>query len=348
MGKESGAEKAKKLLNRYGGEVDDYFKFWPADKDFFFASDNKAFLAYRVKHRVAVCAFDPVGPADSVAKLTDEFSEFCKQNCWRIIFIQTTDKSDKIFSNAGLRRVIIGCDCVIVTKDFVDKTVHNKYFRNIVNRFNKRGFVARRHLPPHNKELITELKSVSDDWLKMPHHEEWQFLTGRFDTDYLKDCPLFVLRDKTNRAQAFVTELPSFKKDVGSIDLIRHRRDALPNSIDFLLIELIRQLKRDNVKYFNLGLSPLAGQLFAKNWVEKVIVWFYKTFQSFMRFKGLQQFKAKFQPEWEPRYIYIDKNLWNLPRMGLAIIQLMGRYKPKPGSTNESVKLADEPAEQKV
>lgn len=340
--------KARKLLASYGGEVDDHFKFWPTDKEFFFASDGESFLAYRVNHHVAVCAFDPVGAEAGVRKLTREFASFCASNRYQIIFIQTTDKFDKIFAGAGLKRIIIGCDCVISTSEFMASTVRNRYFRNIVNRFTKRGYSARRHLPPHGAELIAELKSVSDDWLALPHHEEWQFLTGRFDADYLKDCPLFVLRDKSGRIQAFVNEIPSYKKNVASIDLMRHRQDALANSIDFLLIELIRRLASEGVKQFNLGLSPLAGRPFARARVEKFILWFYQTFQSFMRFKGLHQFKSKFRPEWEPRYIYVGGSLWHLPRIGLAIIQLMGRYKPDAASASDSLATTDDPLEQRA
>lgn len=340
--------KAKKLLARYGGEVDDHFKFWPKDKDFFFAGGGQSFLAFRVKHRVAVCAFDPVGPAGSIAKLLKEFSDYCLKRRWQIIFIQTTDKFEKALARCGLKRIIIGCDCVIDTGEFLASTVHNKYFRNIVNRFSKSGFVARRHLPPHNPELIAELKSISDDWLDMPYHEEWQFLTGRYDAEYLADCPLFVLRDRAGQAQAFVNEIPSYKANVSSIDLMRHRRSSLANSMDYLLIELIRQLARDGVEQFNLGLSPLAGQSFASSGVEKFILWFYRTFQSFMRFKGLHQFKAKYRPDWQPRYIYVGGSLWHLPRIGLAIIQLMGRYKPASSGASEPLATAEEPLEQRV
>lgn len=322
------ADRARRLLNKYGGEIDDFFKLWPADKDFFFSGDGQAFLAYRVKHGVAVCTFDPVGPDKSVASLLDEFYDFCASKNWLFIFVQTTDKHDQDFSRHRARRITIGADALVPTGQFTSETARNKYFRNINNRFSKAGYATKRYLPPHSAKLLGELKTISDDWLRLPHHEEWQFLTGRFDADYLQRCPLYVLRDKAGVAQAFVTELPSFKKGVGSIDLIRHRRDAKPNSIDFLLVRLIGQYAKDGVPEFNLGLSPLAGQPFSEGGMDRFIQWFYGTFQSFMRFKGLHQFKSKYHPQWEARYIYTDASVRHLPRMGWAIMRLMGRYQP--------------------
>ncbi|MGH7240186.1 MAG: bifunctional lysylphosphatidylglycerol flippase/synthetase MprF [Candidatus Saccharimonadales bacterium] len=339
MSENPGFKRAKKLLERYGGEVDDFFKFWPTDKTFFFSSDGHACLAYRAYRKVAVCTFDPIGPAVSVRQLLKEFSAFCTARHWQFVFVQTTDKYDSALARVGMKRLLIGSDAVIPIQEFNTKTIHNKYFRNIVNRFNKHGFTVRRHIPPHSPELLAALKEVSDDWLKLPHHEEWQFLTGRFDEEYLQACPLFVLRDQASAIQAFFTELPSFKSGVASIDLIRHRRDALSNSVDFLLIELMRQLELDGLTDFNLGLSPLAGQPFARSRVEHFIIWFYKTFQSFMRFKGLQQFKSKYHPNWEPRYLYSSGNVWQLPRIGWSIMRLMGRYRPEDVANKQSADL---------
>ncbi len=317
-------ELALKLLNKYGGEVDDYFKFWPKDKLFFFSSDKRAFLAYSIKYKVAACPFDPIGHPKSIEKLLVEFKDFLEQNHLGVIFIQTTYKYDKLYKQVGWHRLIVGSDALINIDDFLSTTVKNKYFRNIVNRFSKKDFLVETARPPHSAKLISELQKVSDDWLKLPYHKEWSFLTGRFSENYLKDLPIYILRDNKKRAIAFTNGLPMYRKKTGSIDLIRRMRDAPPNSIDYLFIMVMCSLsKNDKASFFNLGISPIDGSLFASSWVEKGIMAFYRSSYKWVGFKGLHQFKAKYQPEWEPRYVYYSGPIMGLVVKGLAIFNLM-------------------------
>ena len=315
---------AIKLLTRYGGEVDDYFKFWPKDKLYFFSSDNRAFLAYSIKYRVAACPFDPIGDQKSIEKLLIEFRDFLRRHCLGVIFIQTTHKYDKLYKQVGWHRLIVGSDALIDIDNFLAITVKNKYFRNIVNRFTKMDFHVEIARPPHSIKLISELKKVSDDWLNIPHHKEWGFLTGRFSQDYLKNLPIYILRDNKQQAIAFTNGLPKYRKKTASIDLIRRLISAPPNSIDFLFIEIMRSLSKDDkASYLNLGISPIDGSSFAVSWVEKGIMTFYRSSYKWVGFKGLHHFKAKYQPEWEPRYVYYSGPFISLAVKGLTILKLM-------------------------
>ncbi|MEI9914319.1 MAG: phosphatidylglycerol lysyltransferase domain-containing protein [Candidatus Saccharibacteria bacterium] len=315
---------AADLLDKYGGEVDDYFKLWPKDKLYFFSSDGKAFLAYGIKYHVAACLFDPVGNKGSIEKLMIEFRDHCHRHHLGIIFIQTTSKYDSIYKKIGLHRILIGADAMINIDDFLSTTIKNKYFRNISNRFSKINYHLETAKPPHSDKIMRELQSISDDWANLPYHKEWNFLTGRFSKDYFKDLDLYILRDDKNKAVAFANGLPAYRKNAATIDLIRRRRDSLPNSIDYLFIEIMRSLQtRDNVHHFNIGLSPIDAQLFASSLLEKTVIAFYRSSYRFVGFKGLHQFKSKYKPEWEPRYCYYSGNVAGLTLKGLAIFKLM-------------------------
>ncbi|HVX23783.1 MAG TPA: phosphatidylglycerol lysyltransferase domain-containing protein [Candidatus Saccharimonadales bacterium] len=321
----SDSDHARHLLEKYGGGVDDFFKLWPVDKEYYFSPDGKAFLAYAVNRQVAVCLFDPVGPEKSVEALLTAFDSECRSRGRRVIFIQTTGKFAAAYRAQNWRRLRIGADAVVDVHEFTTRTVRNKYFRNIVNRFEKAGYTAERAVAPHSPKLLAELRHVSNDWLKLPRHQEWQFLTGRFDAEYLQACNLFILRRPNGRAEAFVTELPIYNGGhLGSIDLIRHRRDAAPNGIDFLLIRLIQRLERDGVAAFNLGMSPLDGWPAKKSNLDRIVWLFYRAFAGWLRFRGLHQFKNKYRPTWEPRYVWLSGSLWRIPQTGRAIFELMG------------------------
>lgn len=319
----SDSDRALELLNKYGGEADDFFKIWPTDKTYFFSSDNKAFLAYGLKLKVAVCLGEPVGARDSIKSLLKEFKVFCAKHKLVVCFIQATDKYKNEYKLVGLKSLVIGADAVINLKHFHGITVHDKYFRNLVNRSQKQGFSLGSYSPPHSKELIGELKEVSDSWKSLPHRKEWSFLTGRFDEDYLSYVDLYVIRDKDGKAQAFTNGLPDFKPGVMTIDLMRHRADAPPNSIDFLFISLLKTIYSRGYKYFNLGISPLDAENFINTPIERLLNRAYKISDSFIGFKGLHHFKVKYQPVWEARYIFYQSRPGNLARIGLAVLRLL-------------------------
>lgn len=314
--------RAHELLQRYGGDIDDYFKLWPEDKSYFFSSDGEAFIAYGVARGVAIAFAGPEGRPESISRVLHEFRAYCLNNGWLVAFIAASDKHKTTFEHLGFQTLAIGADAVIDVDKFLGETVNNKYFRNIVNRYAKGNFSCTRHLPPHSPELIKSLSDVSDDWLKIPGHKQWRFLTGYFSAPYFAHTPLFVVRDETGKALAFVNELPSFKAGEATIDLMRHRRDAPKNIMDYLFIELMRRLHEQQIQNFNLGISPMARQSFAGSFSERLLDYIYLASQRFVSVKGLHQYKAKFKPEWEPRYVYYIGSAPSLPHIGLALAKL--------------------------
>lgn len=314
-------EQAEQLLRKYGGGIDDYFKLWPRDKSYFFSSDGEAFIAYAVSRGVAVCLADPAGKPESIAKVLHEFRTFCVTNGWLIACIAANDSYKQIYDQIGFNSLLIGADAVIEIEKFVNETSRNKYFRNINNRFTKSGATVQRYVPPHTSELIEELRYVSNDWLKIPGHKQWQFITGYFSSKYFENTPLFVVRSAEGKAIAFANELPSFKAGEATVDLMRHRRSAPKNVMDFLFIKLINQLHEEGIARFNLGISPLARQTFGGN-SEKLLDYIYLATQRFVSTKGLHQYKSKFDPAWEPRYVYYLGSTSSLPVIGLAVSKL--------------------------
>lgn len=315
-------ETARRLLETYGGGIDDYFKLWPEDKSYFFSADGQAFVAYAVSRGVAVCLGDPEGKPESVQKIIPEFRHFCTSNGWLIAFIAASERHKEVFERQGYNSILIGADAVVDIDKFLEETARNKYFRNLINRFGKNNLTTTRHIPPHPTELITELRYVSNDWLKIPNHKQWTFITGYFSRQYFEQTPLFVVRDEEGKALAFANEIPSFKRGEATIDLMRHRRNAPKNIMDYMFIELMRQLHEEGIKTFNLGLSPLARQGFTDSFNEKLLDYIYLISQRFVSTKGLHQYKAKFDPNWEPRYVYYLGSAPSLPQVGLALSRL--------------------------
>ncbi len=227
------------------------------------------------------------------------------------------------FKDANYREIAIGADGVIGLDNFMSSTVHNKYFRNIVNRFEKNHFYVTTHTPPHDSNTIREVSDISKSWLGISGKKEWSFLTGKYSEEYLQQVTIHTIRDKSGTPQAFTNEIKSFKPGVCTIDLMRHKSDSPANTMDFLFIELIKTKQSEGYYELNIGMSPLDGQRFANNFPSRLLQNAYRLTNGYIGFGGLHQFKSKYEPKWEPRFVWYKGRYFQLVIIARAIAKLM-------------------------
>jgi phosphatidylglycerol lysyltransferase len=104
---------------------------------------------------------------------------------------------------------------------------------------------------------------------------------------------------------AFVNEVPSYLKGEANFDMIRHRPGLHWGIMDFLFMELMLTMQKDGFKPLNFGLAPFAGvgESPEAALLEKALHQLYEHFDRFVSAKGMRQFKVKFEPKWQERYM---------------------------------------------
>ena len=152
--------------------------------------------------------------------------------------------------------------------------------------------------PPHSPELLDRLQTISDAWLTTGGHDERGFALGYFDRSYLDTCEIHYLINGAGEPVAFVNILPQFRTHtITTIDLLRF----LPNqngTMPYLLCMTIFDIhSRGESQKFDLGFVPFAATDSRLIRIAKLLGG--KRFSA----KGLEQFKNKFDPTWEPNYI---------------------------------------------
>ena len=129
------------------------------------------------------------------------------------------------------------------------------------------------------------------------------FRSGFFDEAYLARFPVAVI-EKEGRVQAFANIWPGPGHQELSLDLMRHHHDA-PNTMESLIVHLIRYGQREGYQWFSLGMAPMSGfehSAVAPLWA-RVGSFLYEHGERIYNFRGLRAFKEKFNPVWEPRYL---------------------------------------------
>lgn len=299
---------ARTLIDAFPTDSENYFKLWPRDKQYFFDTTQMAGVAYGVRRSIAVVVGDPLGDPAAFPVLLDQFETFCRDNDWTPAFVHTTDTNATLFRDHEYALQKLGEEAVVDVSVFCEHLRDAKYFRQIKNRFEKRGYTTEILQPPHSKETLQRLATISEQWLRRPGREERRFMLGYFSAVYMQQCPVLVLRDAGGTIQAFLNQLPFIDSQEANFDLLRGSDQAPSNSNDFLLLAFIDMLHQQGVRKLNVGLCPLAGldhQVQSKQGalITSALKFVFANGDRFYSFRGLYKFKAKYEPEWRPRYV---------------------------------------------
>jgi phosphatidylglycerol lysyltransferase len=313
---------AAQITSRHGRSSLDFFKYWP-DKTFFFLPRGRTYVAYKDAAGHAVSLADPVGPEEEIEPAVLEFSRFCEENDWRVVFHQTLPDFLPIYRKAGFRKLKIGDDAIADLDAFNLEGKGAKKLRHTMNQLEKQGIRFVHYPAPLAEDVLTEARDVSEAWLQIPGRRERTFTLGLFDPDYVRGTPLWATVDRAGRMLSFVNDIPSFSRGEATIDLMRYRTDAPPGLMEYLFTKLLLAKKAEGFVRFNLGMAPMSGfQEKEEASIEERAVHNFMQHMNFLfSYQGLKSFKAKFATRWEPRYV-IYRNILNLPLVARAIAEV--------------------------
>lgn len=274
------------------------------DKAFHFSAGGNAFIMYGVEGRSWVALGDPVGPEEEWNELIWEFRERCDQyNGW-IVFYDVGKEHLPLYLDQGLALLKIGEEACVRLADFSLEGGSRRGLRYTLHHVEKEGctfeVVGSERIPA----LLPELQQISDAWLTEKNTREKSFSLGSFNPGYLKEFPFGMVR-KGGRIVAFANLWLAAEKEEVSIDLMRHLPEAPSDVMEYLFVQLMLWGKQQGYGWFNLGVAPLSGledRALAPLWT-RLGAMVFRHGEHFYNFQGLRQYKEKFDPEWQPRYL---------------------------------------------
>ncbi|MDD4890146.1 MAG: bifunctional lysylphosphatidylglycerol flippase/synthetase MprF, partial [Phycisphaerae bacterium] len=304
------------------------------DKRLLFNDDRTAFIMYAVEGRCWIAMGDPVGPEPAARELASRFLELVDRHDDWPVFYQVNARKLYLYADCGLALLKLGEEARVPLADFSLEGRERKALRHYLNRALREG-VSFEVVPPDVvPALMGELRAVSDAWLAGKEVREHGFSLGFYDEDYLKRLPLALVR-REGQIVAFANIWPGGGKDKEelSIDLMRYLPDGPREVMDYMFIQLMLWGREQGYQYFNLGMAPLSGlhDTPVPTLWHRVGRLIFRYGENFFNFQGLRQFKEKFDPQWQPKYLACPGGL-ALPRIFTNLATLLGRG---PRSTRE-------------
>ncbi len=294
------------------------------DKMFHFSETGRSFVMYGEQGRSRIVMGDPVGDEDEWDDLLWSFNEEAEDEGFRVCYYQISAGSIPHYVDMGMRLFKLGEEARVALTDFDVESPAARKLRKARNRAEREGLQFEIWKPEQVKKEMPALRALSDGWLANHAAREKSFSLGRFDEAYL-ERGLMAVVTKDGVACAFANLWCGGKHEELSVDLMRHSAEAPSCVMDFLFTELFLWGKGEGYQWFGLGMAPLSGMVahpLAPLW-QKLGALIYLRGSAFYNFQGLREFKEKFNPQWEPRYLAVPGS-WHLPAALTDITALIG------------------------
>ena len=312
---------ARSLVRRYGWDTLAYFALRD-DKSFFFSSDREAMLAYTYVGGFALVSGDPIGAPASVPKVIDEFSQFCAERSWRIAYLAVRGSDREMYARRGFRSFYLGDEAIIHCDTFTMDGREMKGVRAATRRVGRSyGFELIRESDA-TPDLVRQLNAISEKWRgKAPERGFTMTLSQDVEGDgHNPEFMLCVALNEYGVPGGFLRLIPAYGRDFGyTLDLMRHDPDAPNGMTEFLIASSAIALRDRGVVRMSMNFA-MWGRLFQEGVQftpsQRVAKRVISVLNPFFQIKSLQDFNAKFSPEWLSR-VLIYQQPTDLPRVGL-------------------------------
>jgi phosphatidylglycerol lysyltransferase len=278
------------------------------DKHFMFSDSGESFIMYGVRGRTWLALGAPIGLASEAGALLDKFLETAQQNGGVPAFYAVRDRYLPRFEGVGLRQQKIGEMALVPLEGFTLNGKDRARYRQARNRAHREGLTFEVVRAEATSPIMDRLEQISDAWLRGQQGQEKGFSLGRFDRDILSKQPIAIAK-KDNKIVAFSNLWIASDQQELSLDLMRYEDNVMVGVIDYLLVETMIWGTAQGYKTFSLGLAPLAGleDETHTSVMSHLCRLAFKHGDRLYGFKGIRQFKKKFNPTWEAVYLLAPK-----------------------------------------
>lgn len=322
IGLEESLDEVQAFIDNNGGTHLSHLTFLN-DKEVYRTSNNKVLVVFQKIGSKLIVLGDPIGKEEFIREGIKEFKEYCKVLKKTPVFYQVSERFLLYYCDFDYRLFKLGEEAKVDLHDFTLAGKKGAKLRTRKNKFERNGFHYCVSYPPHSNELYSKIEAISESWLD--RRQEKGYSVGFFCKDYLSRFPIATLTNPDGDVIAFASLACNKQtpKRTITIDLMRHIKNCPHGTMDFLFLSIFQWCKEQGYDYCSLGMSPLAnvGVSNKASLYEKLARFVFEHGDSFYKFKGLHEYKNKFAPQWESRYLAYKKSF--LPFLFIQLVLLI-------------------------
>jgi len=293
------------------------------DKTILFLDDSGFCLYRTVGHYMSVFADPTLAPGMErycVNVLLQRAAELDRT----LVFYQISARWLPVLHDFGYSFYKLGEEAIVELERFDALSSKSQSVRNALDRLAGDGYTFQVLTQAEVARRLTELKGISDVWLRHKKAREKQYAIGFFDAVYLSKGPCAAVSDGAGRMVAFGNLLLGPNLEEFAVDLMRYTPDCPNGILDLLLVRLFQWGRQQGYRNFNLGIAPLttAGAGRQAHMGERLANILFQHGEHWYNLKGIRRFKEKFAPRWVPRYVAYPA-FWMWPQVTVNIAALI-------------------------
>ena len=304
------------------------------DKSVMWAANKKAGIAYRVQGGVMLASGDPFGEYSLWPDAIDAFLEEAKRYAWTPAVMGASDRGGEVWvEHAGMTAFEIGDEAIIKVKDFTLEGRPMANVRQMVNRIKRKGYSAySTKWADLDPKIRIELRGLAKKWRYGAPERGFSMSMDRFGEDIDGDAIITIatLGDEMKGLLYFVP----WADDGISLDRMQRERGTDPGVNELLIVQSVEWARENKIEEISLNFAAFRS-LFER--AEKISAGpvtrgsrnLIRFFSNFFQVESLYRFNAKFNPEWQTRYLVYPKTT-DIAKIGWAAIkaeQFIGSFR---------------------
>jgi lysylphosphatidylglycerol synthetase-like protein (DUF2156 family) len=302
-------DRARAILMR-GGSTLSYMSTWPGNQ-YWFSRDGRAAIAYRAIGAVAVTVGGPYGDPAALDSAITEFARFCEHRGLQPCLYGVTAQARAVTQRLGWKSVQIAEDAVL---PLAHLQLAGKKWQNVRNAMNK---AARESItaewwsyPEMPLDLADQIYQISQKWMAGKGLPEMGFTLGGLGELNDPNVRCLIAVGPERQVHGVTSWLPVYAsgRAVGwTLDFMRRNTEpgTFHGMMEFLIATAALTFQEEGAQFVSLSGAPLArldrGEQPCA--VQRLLDVMASTMEPVYGFQSLLNFKAKFQPVYQPLYL---------------------------------------------
>ncbi|MDH6141360.1 MULTISPECIES: phosphatidylglycerol lysyltransferase domain-containing protein [Kitasatospora] len=326
--------KVRALLDRHGKRDSLGYFALRRDKSVLFSPTGKAAISYRVVSGVMLASGDPVGDVEAWPGAIKTFMAQAREHAWVPAVMGCSETGGEVWTReAHLDALELGDEAIVDTSTFSLAGRAMRNVRQMVKRIERNGYSCQvRRVGDLSLEDKRRIADAAARWRGTDTERGFSMALGRFGDPGDDDCVVVTAHKAPGEGEdpnaddlKAVLHFVPWGEDGISLELMRRDRAADPGLNELLIVAALEAVPAMGIRRVSLNFAMFRSALargerigagpVLRAW-RGLLVFLSRWFQ----IESLYKFNAKFQPEWEPRFL-VYPNTRDLPRIGFAAMQ---------------------------
>ncbi|MEW2485170.1 phosphatidylglycerol lysyltransferase domain-containing protein [Streptomyces sp. NPDC048411] len=328
--------KVRALLERHGGRDSLGYFALRRDKSVLFSPTGKAAISFRVVSGVMLASGDPVGDVEAWPGAIKVFMAEAREHAWVPAVMGCSEVGGEVWTReAGLDAIELGDEAIVDATTFSLAGRPMRNVRQMIKRIERAGYSCQvRRVGELTLEEKRKIADAAARWRGTDTERGFSMALGRFGDPNDDDCVVVTAHKAPEEREPGATTGDDLKavlhfvpwgKEGISLELMRRDRTADPGLNELLIVAALQAVPAMGIHRVSLNFAMFRSALargerigagpVLRAW-RGLLVFVSRWFQ----IESLYKFNAKFQPEWEPRFL-VYPSTRDMPRIGFAALQ---------------------------